>query len=179
MTSAVWVRLRFALHRHGWPAALGVLLLLLAWPLAHWGADGARAQADAARVAQTAERERAARQPDPGADQASRLADFQRQLPDAAAALEAVQLIHRSAAEHGVTLATGEYRLLRESGTRLQRYQITLPADGAYPALRAWMADVLNRLPSIALDDLSLSRDTVGETRVEARVRWSFYLRSP
>ncbi|RJP72654.1 MAG: pilus assembly protein PilO [Comamonadaceae bacterium] len=179
MKPSPWTHLRFALHRHGWPALLGLLLMALAWPLAHWGADGARAQAEAARMAQAAQREQLARQPDPGADQASRLAEFQRQLPDAAAALEAVQVIHRSAAEHGVALATGEYRLLREGGTRLQRYQITLPADGAYPALRAWMADVLNTLPTIALDELSLSRDAVGATQVEARVRWSFYLRAP
>jgi len=171
--------LRFALRRHGWPAPLGGLLVLLAVALAHWGADGARAQAEALRASLASERERVALQPDPVADQASRLEGLQRQLPDAAAALEAVQFIHRSAAEHGVTLATGEYRLVREGGARLQRYQITLPADGDYPALRAWLAEVLNRLPSIALDDLSLSRGATGEQRVEARVRWSFYLRTP
>lgn len=179
MSPNLLAHLRFALQRHGWPAPLGVLLMLLAVALVHWGADGARAQADALRASLASERERAARQPDPGAEQASRLEGLQRQLPDAAAALEAVRLIHRSAAEHGVTLATGEYRLVREGGTRLQRYQITLPADGDYPALRAWLGDVLNRLPSIALDDLSLSRGAVGEARVEARVRWSFYLRTP
>lgn len=177
MTSMLLVRLRFSLLRLGWPGFAGVLLIFASLGMAHWSADQAREQIVALRSAQADERKREAHRPDPVADQAKRLAEFHGQLPDAAAALEAVQHLHRSAAEHGVTLATGEYRLTREGGTRLQRYQITLPAEGTYPAIRAWIADVLNEMPSMAMEELSLSRKTVNEARVEARVRWTFYLR--
>lgn len=179
MKASLQSHLFFVLHRHGWPALLGLLLIALTWPLAHFGADGTRAQARALQQAQAAQRERQARQPDPAADQATRLAEFEARLPQAPAALQAVRHMHRSAAEHGVVLASGEYRLVPEPGGRLQRYQITLPAEGSYPDLRAWMADVLNELPSMALDDISLKRNAVGETQVQARVRWSFYLRVP
>lgn len=176
-------RLHFMLHRHGWPSAVGLLLLAAVWPIAHFGADSARAQTVALQRAQATERElereRKARQPDPGGDQVSRLAEFEVGLPQAEGALRAVKHLHRSAAEHDVVLSTGEYRLVGEPGGRLQRYQITLPADGTYPDLRAWMADVLNELPTMALDELSLKRDTVGEAQVQARVRWSFYLKAP
>jgi hypothetical protein len=171
--------LAFLLHRHGWPAALGVLFMALVWPIAHWGADSTRAETLALQQAQVAERERRARQPDPQVDQATRLATFEAGLPQAAGALQAVRHIHRSASEHGVVLSTGEYRLVDEPGGRLQRYQITLPADGTYPDLRAWMADVLNELPTMALDELSFKRNNVGEAQVQARVRWSFYLKAP
>lgn len=171
--------LAFLLHRHGWPAALGLLFMALVWPMAHFGADNTRAEARALQQAQVAERERLARRPDPQVDQATRQAEFEAGLPLAAGALQALRHIHRSAAEHDVVLSTGEYRLVDESGGRLQRYQITLPANGTYPDLRAWMADVLNELPTMALDELSLKRNAVGESQVQARVRWSFYLKAP
>lgn len=171
--------LTFLLHRHGWPAAIGLLLMAAVWPLAHFGADSARIETAALQQAQAAERERKTRQPDPKADQLTRLAEFEAGLPLAEGALQAVRHIHRSAAEHEVELSTGEYRLVSEPGGRLQRYQITLPAGGTYPDLRAWMADVLNELPTMALDELSLKRNEVGESQVQARVRWSFYLKAP
>lgn len=183
MKISLSTHLTFLLYRHGWPAAIGLLLMAAVWPLAHFGADSVRAQTLALQQAQVAERElereRKARQPDPKADQVSRLAAFEAGLPQAEGALQAVRHMHRSAAEHDVVLSTGEYRLVSEPGGRLQRYQITLPADGTYPDLRAWMADVLNELPTMALDELSLKRNAVGESQVQARVRWSFYLKAP
>lgn len=171
--------LAFLLHRHGWPAVLGLVLMASVWPVAHFGADRTRVETRDMQRAQIAERERRARQPDPQVDQVTRQAAFEAGLPQAAGALQAVRHIHRSASEHGVVLSTGEYRLVDEPGGRLQRYQITLPADGTYPDLRAWMADVLNELPTMALDELSFKRNTVGESQVQARVRWSFYLKAP
>ena len=179
MKASLTTHLTFWAHRHGWPAIVGLLLLGSVWPIAHFGADRTRAEAVALQQAQLAERERQARQPDPQVDQATRMAEFEAGLPQAAGALLALRHIHRSASEHDVVLAAGEYRLVSEPGGRLQRYQITLPADGSYPDLRAWMADVLNELPSMALDELSFKRNAVGESQVQARVRWSFYLRAP
>lgn len=179
MKVSLSTHLAFLLHRHGWPAVLGLVCIAAVWPLAHLGADGLRAETRALQQAQVAERERKARQPDPWIDQASRQASFEAGLPQAAGALQAVRHLHRSATEHGVVLSTGEYRLVDEPGGRLQRYQITLPADGTYPDLRAWMADVLNELPTMALDELSVKRNAVDEAGVQARVRWSFYLKAP
>lgn len=179
MKIALSTHLAFLARRHGWPALVGLLMLAAVWPIAHFGADSARAQALDLQQVQRSERERLARQPDPQVDEASRLAGFEAGLPQAAGALQALRHIHRSASEHDVVLATGEYRMVSEPGGRLQRYQITLPADGTYPDLRAWMADVLNELPTIALDELSLKRNAVDEPRMQARVRWSFYLRAP
>ena len=179
MTVSPTTHLAFWLRRHGWPAAVGLLLMACIWPLAHFGADATRAEARALQQAQVAERERKARQPDPGVGLATRQAEFEASLPQAAGALQAVRHLHRSAAEHHVLLSTGEYRLVSEPGGRLQRYQITLPAVGTYPDLRAWMADVLNEIPTVALDELSLKRNAVGEPLVQARLRWSFYLKAP
>lgn len=171
--------LNFMRHRHGWPAALGLLCVGLVWPIAHFGADRTKAETQALEQAQTAQQDQIARQVDPQIEHAARLAKFEAELPQAAGASLAVRHIHRSATDHSVLLSTGEYRLLDEPGGRLQRYQITLPAEGTYPDLRAWMADVLNELPTAALDELSLKRNAVSEVKVQARVRFSLYLKAP
>ena len=180
MSPLMTAHLRFALQRHGWPALAGVLMLLLIWPLAHWGTDQAIEEAATLRTAQAAQRLQQAKPPETNNTQADRSAAFQARLPGAAGALDAVRLIHSAALARGVTLAAGEYRLVREgSSTPVQRYQITLPASGSYLAVRGWMADVMNALPTVAMEELSLVRQSVGSPTLEARVRWTLYLQVP
>lgn len=182
MTPPLATQARWVLHRHGWAALAGVLALVLAVGL-DMGTRELLAQTQAQERAQErafqARLQRERERPDPAAEQAARLAELQRDLPDAAAALQVLPLIHRAAQAHGVVLASGEYRLLPEGKAgNLARYQITLPASGSYPALRAWTAEVLNAQPSLAMEELSLSRPTPGETTLQARVRWSLYLKA-
>lgn len=178
MTPPLATQARWVLHRHGWAALAGVLALVLAVGL-DMATRELLAQTQAQEQAHQTRLQRERERPDPAAEQAARLAELQRDLPDAAAALQVLPLIHRAAQAHGVVLASGEYRLLPEgkAGT-LARYQITLPASGSYPALRAWTAEVLNAQPSLTMEELSLSRPTPGETTLQARVRWSLYLKA-
>lgn len=177
MTQRLLDHARFALERHGWPAALGLLLLVLVWPLAHWGADTWRAQADALQVRAAELR----RQPPPAVPTETlaeqQRARFEAALPGAAGATAVVEAMHLAAVRHGVVLAAGEYRLVREGRSPLRRYQISLPATGGYADLRAWLADVLNAQPALALDELQLVRDGAGAAQVQARVRWTLYLK--
>ena len=178
MTPPLATQARWVLHRHGWAALAGVLALATAVGLDLLNRD----LVEQTQALERAHRERLQRErqrPDPAAEQARRLADLQRDLPDAAAALQALPLIHSAAQAHGVALASGEYRLLPEGKAgQLARYQISLPATGSYPALRAWTAEVLNAQPSLAMEELSLSRPTSGETTLQARVRWSLSLKA-
>jgi len=171
---------RFRLQRLGWPTGVGVLCVLIAVAMGPWVNDPLRAQAREwneqawqARLAQSRQSglaEREARDPTTA---------FVAELPAGDAALAAVQDLHQLARQHGVQLASGEYRLIAETGQRWQRYQITLPAQADDLALRRWMADALNRWPSLALDDWSFSREQSTQDTLQARVRWSFYLKSP
>ena len=172
-----WTRLRFAAARLGWPGGLGLLLLALAWPLLHWGADATRQQAHDLRE-RLAQQRLSAPPRDPQADATERLAQLQGELATPAAALQTIELLHRAAALHGLTLASGEYRLAGSARTVAQRYQITLPVLGTYPQLRAWLADALNAQPALALEELSLSRPAAADARVQARVRWTLYLKA-
>ena len=44
--------------------------------------------------------------------------------------------------------------------------------------LGAWLADLMNALPTIALDGLAVQRDDVGSGRIDARVRLTLFLKA-
>lgn len=173
-------RFRFAIERHGWPAVLGLVMVLASLPV-FWYASAAAQDFELLQGKLREQRARAQSQPLPANpdNASSALAEFIRLLPDSEASTKAVRLLHSSAAKHGIQLASGEYRLLRESDDGLQRYQITLPVSGTYPAIRAWLADGLNSLPTLAVDEVNFVRQTTVNPVVQAQVRWSLYLARP
>ena len=171
---------RYRWARAGWPAWLGAALIaaaLFAGPLVsdplREQAAGMQSQAERARVVCAAPTQ------DPAQRARRETEAFVSELPAGDAALAAVQDLHQLAQTHGVRLASGEYRLVPEGGQGWQRYQISLPAQANDVALRRWMADALNRWPSLALDELSASREQAAQDALQARVRWTFYLRQP
>jgi hypothetical protein len=170
--------LRYQLQRHGWPAAVGLVLLALAAAWQWRGVDDARARSTQLHSAQSAARQHMARVPSQEQAAGQALADFYAGLPPQSSAGEAVAQMHRAAAAHAVQLAQGDYRLTRDAGTALVRYQISLPARAAYPQLRDWLADVMNTQGTVALEDLSLRRDEVSGEPVQARVRLTLFLRA-
>lgn len=171
--------LQFLLYRHGWPASVGLLLCvaaLAAYPLL---VLPMQREADSVRVQLPQLRKSLAQRPAAPQTEAQRLTDLVAGLPAPARALTVIDTIHRSAGEHGVALSNGEYRLLQSGGAPWMRYQITLPARAPYASARAWLADVMNAEPALALDDLSLRRESTGDPTVEMRVRMILFLRAP
>ena len=73
-------------------------------------------------------------------------------------------------------LEKGEYRLARETDFRLARYQVTLPIHGDYGALRSFVNDVLETVPSAALEELTMKRDNSEVPQLEGRVRFVLFL---
>lgn len=115
---------------------------------------------------------------DPGRTGSAReqLGAFHAFFPAAHSTPEWLAKIHEAAAKRGVQLAAGEYRVSRSPGTRLVRYQITLPVQGTYPQIRGFVAGVLESVPAAAVDEVSLKREAVTSPRLEARVRITLFL---
>jgi Tfp pilus assembly protein PilO len=93
-----------------------------------------------------------------------------RSLPDVMAQIE------HTARAHELMLEKGEYRLSRESEFRLARYQIMLPVRGSYTNIRGFVNDVLDAVPAVALEDLTLKREAADDPELEAKVRFLLYL---
>lgn len=170
--------LRHQLHRHGWPAAAGLLLGIIAllWQLI--AVQAVRDQALTQQAAQQALRRQHAPQSTPQQVAGNRLSDLYASLPTGSGALDVIERLHQAATLHGVELPQGDYRLSRDASGTLLRYQITLPARGRYPQLRAWLAELMNALPSVALDGLAIQRDDVGSAQVDARVRLTLFMKA-
>lgn len=171
--------LRYQLGRHGWPGALGLALLIVAaggYPLLV--ADVQRRTATAHEELATIKQRQAGGAEHPAGDAADQASAFYKLLPPASAADEAVKTLHAAARERGLGLSQGEYRLTQEGRGAVVRYQVTLPVRGTYPQFRGWLASVLNGLPSLAVEEMSLKRDDAARGEIEARVRLTLFLRA-
>jgi hypothetical protein len=74
------------------------------------------------------------------------------------------------AAECGLRLDEGAYRVTRESAAQLARYQILLPVRGDYAQLRRYLAGLNASLPGLALERVQFERPKVGDAALEARL---------
>lgn len=104
------------------------------------------------------------------------LANFYGFFPAPQSTPEWLAKINEAARKNDISLSAGEYKFERRSGEQLARYQIILPVQGAYPQLRSFIDDVLQAVPAASLDEITLQRDSVAESMLEARVRLTLYL---
>lgn len=160
--------------RLGVPGLLGLALLLGGvgvhfWLTAPLGQDTVALQARADRLASQPRRTGPVR---PRTEPV-----FAATLPAAHQDARILAGLFAAAEAAGLTLDQGNYRLTVDRQVGLQRRQITLPVAGAYPALRAFMAEALARFPSLALDGIHLARDNVNATQLKATLRFTLYLR--
>ena len=93
-----------------------------------------------------------------------------KQLPDQLA------IIYNFADKQGLQLQQGEYRLIQEPDARLARYQVTLPLRGSYAQVRQFVAEVMNEMPVVSLDDLRFEKKQIGDATIEAQVRMTLFL---
>jgi Tfp pilus assembly protein PilO len=107
------------------------------------------------------------------------LAAFYAFFPSIASTPELLRNINAAAQAKGIELQSGDYRMQPSGGGPLARYEITLPIKGSYAQIRGFVGDVLAAIPAAVLEDVSLRRDSVENTRLEARVRFTVYLGGP
>lgn len=101
---------------------------------------------------------------------------FQAHLGDAAALPAQLDVIYGIAARRGLQLSTGQYKASLDPSHAYSSYEIRLPIDGSYPALRGFCEDVLLALPNATLDSLSFKRDAAGSPTLQASTQFTLYL---
>jgi len=106
----------------------------------------------------------------------SQLSNFYAFFPLIEDVPELLGRIHQAALQNQLLLNKGEYKLSREADFRLARYEVTLPLSGDYSRVRGFVNGVLQAVPSAALDELTLKRESVDQSELEARVRFSLFL---
>ncbi len=178
MNGALLLRWQLALARRGPVAMLAVLLLAAgigAWLWYLPQAKQAASQAVAAKRAATAAAPVAALAVASGPEQ--NLAQFYATLGEKRDAEQQLKTLFALAAKSGVSLTAGQYHAAYDQNGRFHTYQVSLPVKGSYRALWQFCLQTLATVPFAALDEISLRRETIGEPVLEARVRFTFYLK--
>lgn len=173
---AGWLR---ALDAIGAPGLAGCALIIASAAIYVGWIEPQRAHRDAAQAKAQALQLRGAKPGDGPAVQAGvpeQLRTFYGFFPDRQTAPDWLARIHAAAAKEGLALVSGEYRLNHERGAKLARYQLMLPVSGSYVQIRRFVAAVLAQIPPAALEDIALKRESVGDPRLEARIRLTLFL---
>ena len=89
----------------------------------------------------------------------------------------ALPRLFAAARHHGLVLDEGRYAETRVGNNR--RLHIDLPISGPYPALRAFLAEVLNDDPALLLENLELTREDIATTGLEAHLRFVLNQETP
>lgn len=174
--ASLFLRVRLALLAAG-PLALagaGACLLgaaALAWLLPQGRAE-ARLHADALQAARQPVAVAAAPSTPDG-----NLAAFQRALGERRYAEQQVRTLFGLASKAGLTLQQGDYRSGYDQGARVHTYQVTLPVRGSYKSVWRFAMMALAAIPFASLDEVSLRREAVGDATIDARLRFTLYLR--
>ncbi|MGH8685457.1 MAG: hypothetical protein ACREUM_08935 [Nitrosospira sp.] len=80
------------------------------------------------------------------------------------------------AATTNVEISGSEYRMVRDKGWKLARYEMLLPVRGRYSQVRAFIADALRVVPALALVDVAIKREGVESELLEASLKFNLYL---
>jgi hypothetical protein len=77
----------------------------------------------------------------------------------------------------GVALEKGQYTYVASSTGGFGRYELDFPVKAPYPGVRDFINRTLTHIPAAGLDKLSIGRKVVGDTQVNAEVRFVIFTR--
>jgi len=106
-------------------------------------------------------------------DETETLARFYAQLPVPDALPGIIEDLIRLGGEQRVSLSVGEYRVQSDALSKAASYRIRFPVTGDAAAIQRFMLEALNRYPTLALEALSMRRENIGSTRVEANIQFN------
>lgn len=79
------------------------------------------------------------------------------------------------ATQQGLQLPSGDYRLIPGKDGLFDRYVLNLPVKGSYQTIRRFLTAVRSEFPDLAVEDITLRRDNIGNTEVEAQFRFVLF----
>lgn len=170
--SSLMLRLRLAAMRLGAAGCVALVLLLAGALLLAWSL---KTRQKAHEPLPPAPPQLAQAAPPPSANE--NLAHFYATLGEKRYAEQQVKQLFDIAAKTGLVLAQGDYKFSVDKASGVAQYQVNLPVKGAYQNIWQFSMQALAAIPFAALDDIAFRRETISEPQVEARVRFTLYLK--
>lgn len=79
------------------------------------------------------------------------------------------------AGKEGLQVPSGDYRLVPGKDGLFDRYVLNLPVKGSYLTIRHYVAAVRKEFPDLAVEDISLRRESIGAGQVDAQLRFILF----
>jgi hypothetical protein len=106
------------------------------------------------------------------------LAAFYGSLGPARHAEQQVKSLFWLAGKSGLSLSQGQYKSAFDQRGQFSTYEIVLPVTGTYGAVWQFASQALTTIPFASLDEISFKRESIEDSRVEARLRFTLHLNS-
>lgn len=100
------------------------------------------------------------------------------QFPDDGRLLAELGRLLELANNLGLQLPTGDYQLASGKDKLFDRYVLNLPVQGSYRDLRQYITKLRVAFPTLAIEDISLRRNNIGQTQLDAQLRLVMFVRS-
>lgn len=109
--------------------------------------------------------------------------DFYSAFPQTSNLSTTLQAVKNTASKNKLELNRGDYKftLISKNKTKVQdiaKYEIKLPLSGNYTQIRTFINDILLQVPTLALSDVQLKRETSLSPKVDANLTFIFFARS-
>lgn len=176
---AIMTWLHYHARQLGWQGMLGLALLLLSGVLLLFWLLPGKAHIEQREQELVVLRESMPQHQGRFADRSPQatLNTFYGFLPTENEATRLLGVMLTTANEHGLTPEKADYALVRSPAAAFTRYQISLPVRGSYVEIRMFANQVLQRIPSAALNEITLKRQDIHTEALEARLRFTVFLR--
>lgn len=106
-----------------------------------------------------------------------RIEDFHNFFPQQKHALGWIGVLYKAAEREDLQLIHGEYRAAGKPDKHPAQMQILLPVRGSYAQIRRFVTGALAEIPFLALDEIDFQRSASGGSTIEAKIRFTLYLR--
>lgn len=136
-------------------------------------------QFEEAQASQRAQRDSMLREADvnTAGDPQERLARFYAFFEGSDGLPGRLERLNAVAQTSGLELRRAEYRMSASPEQKLVRYQIILPVEGSYRAIRRFTAEALEAIPALALTQVKFQRRQISEGRAEAQIIFTLYFK--
>lgn len=114
----------------------------------------------------------------PTGDTSAQLLQFAAAFPEERELAALLGRLYALGDREGVRLSQGEYRLVEPDALGMVQYKVMLPVVASYPAMRRFVAAALAEMPSLAVTQINLQRERIGQGQVDARLELTLYLRA-
>ena len=89
---------------------------------------------------------------------------------------EVLRSVNQIAKRNAVQIDQSEFQTTATGYGGLRRIQVSLPINASYPRFKGFVKDVLRTHSGVSFDEVSLKRESVGQSDIEIRVKMSLWL---